>query len=1071
SCVGAARLEAAAAWLADIPPARPVLVVGASWEACDEVCRRVTRERAAFGLYRMTLDRLAATLAQPALAGHERAAATRLSFMAVVARAVHRLQQERRLSWFDTVAGLPGFAPALVDTLAELRMNRVLPENLERLAGSGSDLAALSLQVERELAAAKLADRALIYLLAQEAAPAATAPVGLALLLLDVELTAVRQRDLLEALAARAPAVMATAAHGDSRSIEHLERALGVHAEQIAIGPDAALSRLQTHLFEAAAPPQAARDDTVTLSSAPGEARECVEMARRILGHAARGVPFDRIGIFLHAPRTYQPHLQEALERAGVPAFYTHGTRRPHPSGRALLALLACAAERLSARRFGEYLSLAQVPDAKTTDARFVPPRDDLLASPELESPPAVEEADETLADPTAAAVLDGTLQAPWRWEQLIVEAAVIGGLARWKRRLAGLAEQLRLEAQRLAQQESPQLERVVRARRDLEHLRQFALPVLERLEALPRSGTWEEWLVSLREVARHALREPDPVLRKLEELAPMGAVGPVGLDEVQRVLTEALRDVAVAPPRRRYGAVFVGTPEHARGLAFDVVFVPGLAERIFPNKIVEDPILLDAAREQLPHELIRQRDRAEAERLALRLAVGAARSRIELSYPRVDVDQARARVWSFYVLEAMRASEGTLPGLDALARRAALCGGSRLGWPAPERPQDAIDEAEYDLALLDDLVRQDPAHSEGSARYLLQANTHLTRALRARGRRWHANWHPVDGLVDPDEAARQALVRHQLGARAWSPTALQLWAVCPYKFYLSALARLEPREEPEALEALDPLTRGSLYHEVLFHLMTSLRAQDLLPLKPEALGTAQGLLDGLLDEVAEQYRENLAFAIPRVWEDAMHGIKADLREFLRRLSQEETWIPERFELNFGLREHPKAQADPASVTEPVRILGRLPLRGSIDLVEQDRVGRRRVTDYKTGKATGKEHMEVQGGEILQPLLYALVVEALLDTPVASGRLYYCTTDGGFTPREVPLHEGTRATLEKVVSAIEGSLEQGFLPAAPRRDACTWCDFRPVCGPHEEARLRRKSTQRLNALQEVRELP
>jgi hypothetical protein len=36
------------------------------------------------------------------------------------------------------------------------------------------------------------------------------------------------------------------------------------------------------------------------------------------------------------------------------------------------------------------------------------------------------------------------------------------------------------------------------------------------------------------------------------------------------------------------------------RGLSFDAVFVPGLAERMFPRKIVEEPILLDALRIQI---------------------------------------------------------------------------------------------------------------------------------------------------------------------------------------------------------------------------------------------------------------------------------------------------------------------------------------------------------------------------------------------------------------------------------------------------------------------------------------
>ena len=43
--------------------------------------------------------------------------------------------------------------------------------------------------------------------------------------------------------------------------------------------------------------------------------------------------------------------------------------RLPDPAGRAFFALLECAAEGVSARKFAEYLSLGQVPDAND-DAR-----------------------------------------------------------------------------------------------------------------------------------------------------------------------------------------------------------------------------------------------------------------------------------------------------------------------------------------------------------------------------------------------------------------------------------------------------------------------------------------------------------------------------------------------------------------------------------------------------------------------------------------------------------------------------------------------------------------------------
>ena len=47
--------------------------------------------------------------------------------------------------------------------------------------------------------------------------------------------------------------------------------------------------------------------------------------------------------------------------------------------------------------------------------------------------------------------------------------------------------------------------------------------------------------------------------------------------------------------PRSRYGRVFVASPHQARGRAFRVVFVAGLAERMFPQRPHEDPMLLDA--------------------------------------------------------------------------------------------------------------------------------------------------------------------------------------------------------------------------------------------------------------------------------------------------------------------------------------------------------------------------------------------------------------------------------------------------------------------------------------------
>jgi CRISPR/Cas system-associated exonuclease Cas4 (RecB family) len=146
-------------------------------------------------------------------------------------------------------------------------------------------------------------------------------------------------------------------------------------------------------------------------------------------------------------------------------------------------------------------------------------------------------------------------------------------------------------------------------------------------------------------------------------------------------------------------------------------------------------------------------------------------------------------------------------------------------------------------------------------------------------------------------------------------------------------------------------------------------------------------------------------------------------------------------------------------------------LRGSIDLVERRKDGTLRVTDHKTGKARVQAGEVTAGGKALQPLLYALAAEAMLHAPVESGRLYYCTADGDFTEREIPLDEENRGLARRAIGIIGRALDEGFLPAAPARDACRWCDYRTVCGPNEEARTARKNKDRLSDLLDLRGLP
>ncbi len=1107
-----ARLGQAGGWLREhaghSEQTRGVVVLAPTRGAADALLRDLAGEVGGLlAVERLTLTQLAGELAVHDLADRGLVPVSSLGTEALSARAVAQCLEEDRLRYFTPVARLPGFARALTRTLLQLRSNEVTVASL--LAGTDAlvDLGHLLRAYETSLVRWSLADVPALLQRAKgciHGRPIADPRLNRPLLVLDVVPANRSESQLLDALIQQAPDVMVTfAANDDVARSTFGPETIEPRMESWSAQPNR-LARLRLAIFEPSpetrsedgAPGAHSEDESLDFFGAPGESRECVEIARRIRDLGASDIAFDDIAILLRDPSGYLPLVEDALHRAEIPAYFTRGTARPHPAGRAFLSLLACADERLSAARFAEYLSLGQVPavddDGAPPEPEAVPWVDadsDQMVFASLLTTPAGGRRRTTVPDPAAddghladadadtetdeTPVLDGTLRTPKRWERLLVDAAVVGGRDRWARRLSGLEAEIALRRNDLADDDEPLRNQLDEQLTSLRHLRRFALPAIDHLAALPETAVWGAWLDALERLASRVLREPERVLAALAELRPMAAVGPVALDEVRRTLEERLTMLRTEPPARPYGRVFVGTLEECRGRSFGAVFVPGLAEGLFPRRASQDPLLLDEARRTLDAALETQVERVAKERMLLRLAIGAARQRLVISYPNLDTLQGRARVPSFYALDVLRAADGVLPDLGKLERLAATRTASLLGWPAPRKPEQAIDDAEYDLAVLAPLLRRPASQTRGRGRYLLDTNDHLARALRTRARRWRGALSAADGIVDPDEATLAVLDAHRLRTRSYSPTALQRYAECPYKFLLYAVHRLRPRDQSEALEQLDPLTRGSLFHHVQRVFLDDLRSADLLPVNAERLPAALVRVDRALDTVATEAKDRLAPAIEQVWTSEIESMRTDLHGWLHAVvGAGGPWKPAHFELSFGLptgEDH-----DAASSAEDAVVLDGIRLRGSIDLVEIDEATDRvRVTDHKTGLPHQRAKVVVGRGEVLQPLLYALAAEQQLARPVVAGRLFYCTRRGRFETREVPLDDATRGQVSEVLATIDAAVDTGFFPAVPRDRACRYCDYSSVCGPNETQRRKVKmkhptSKQRLHRLEALR---
>jgi ATP-dependent helicase/nuclease subunit B len=1080
----AERIAAAAEFVRSFPPATELLIIGASRDAVDDFIRDLARSvQATFGLHRFSLTQLAARLAIRKLATAGVTPNSAVGAEALAVRAAYEAATRNELPYFEPVTRFPGFARATAVTIGDLRAAGVAAEKLKALEESGPDHAALLERFQQQMEEVSVADRTVLFQVALEEVRAGADLARHPMLLLDVPIHSAIERTFVVELASATKEVLFTCPAGDLRTLDNLRMVPGAQENAATPAPgDSSLTRLGFYLFSEITPPAGKLDDEVVFFSAPGEERESVEIARRILAEAEKGIPFDRMAVLLRATETYASLMESAMKRAGIPAYFVRGSRRPDPSGRALVALLACAAEGLSAHSFAEYLSFAQVPSVATNGAppesrvEFIPPEDDALNSTASAfAPPkpntSQDEDGDRLRDPNTPE-LAGALRAPWKWEELLVDAAVIGGKERWARRLDGLQNQFKQELEEYEKEEpdSPRVEAVLRKLRNLQHLRAFALPVIEELAALPESATWGEWIAALEQLVPRVLRQPERVLAVLADLKPMGPVASVPLAEVQSVLQHWLADLQQLPPESRYGCVLVAAPEQARGRSFDIIFVPGLAERMFPQKLREDPLLLDKLRRQLSSDLSVLSDRSQQERLLLQIAIGAARRRLYLSYPRLDVAEARARVPSFYALDVARSITGHVPDYEVLAREAELAGASRLAWPAPRDSSQAIDDAEYDLATVWPLLNTDRPRA-GRLAYVMKLNSYLARSLRGRWARWQGKWSEHDGLVTKRPSVLKMLESQRLAARPYSVSALQNFAACPYRFLLSTIYRLAPREEPAPLEEMDPLTKGGLFHRIQAELQRELKDKGLLPVNAAQLPRALKMLDGTIKRVAEEAYEELAPAIDRVWLDAIEAMRSDLRVWMQKVAEQDGWIPIHFEFGFGFGS--TEGRDPASFPDPVKLSEGAMVHGFVDLIERSDDGKMlRVTDHKTGKDRTRKGLVVGQGEYLQPVVYGLAVETALKRPVSEGRFFYCTSDGGFNERCVPLDPIARESAEIVLRTIDSGIAAPFLAPAPREDACLYCDFQEVCGPYEEIRFaRKKEIPQLVQLKAMRDLP
>jgi len=1075
---------------------RPLVLLTPSQAAAVELPRRVASTgRAIAGVYAMKPLDLARALAEPVLLGRGLSPWTSGHDALVAAR----LLAETDNAGLRFPEGTPRapVAAALARTLAALRRAGIPAARVAGLAsapGATPDdarrLAGLSRLYDgyRELVHGRTADPVAILAAAREGLSSARWLEGAEVLIADDLELEPDEVELIGALAARFPVRVLRRALPPSLRLHSFRGRLAAHGVREADWaetplaaaappePPASLVRLREWLFEPPGGTETGRpgDGAVELVTAPGEAAEVRAIVRRLLGAAARGVPFEEMGVVLPRPEAYAPLFADLLTRVGLP-------HRLHPSlplrfgraARSLLLLFRCRG--LERPAVMEFLTFAPVPF-------------EVLLGPDVAARPA-------------------------SWDHTSREAGIVSGLSRW---IVGLRAWAEAESEAASSERDPdRRERRLRHVADAEALLRVVELLGATLDGLAGEAAWPEWVDRLRTVADQWLgpeRDREAVLEVIADLGGLGSIATrAPWSEVEQVIEARFEWERLPLEPLEGGAIHVGALDAMAGLPFRVVAIPGLVEGGYPGVFRPDPFLLDSEREALrvqdfgnaeggslpapggsistavslegsvsearvpvpvrvvssrkpaqldlfsesasppsppaspgpasvsspspapsptPGALPTTQDRLVEARRLFHRAVSQATERLVLSYPRVDARSGRERLPSLF----FAAAAATLAGRPVA--------GAELDQMVTEDDplqlplENAVDAGERDRFRM----RRD----DGAATAIAAGSPFFQKSLLASKARWSGRLTRYDGLVlEEDSELGQKLdplhARHPVSA-----SRLAVYARCGFQYLLQNVLRLQPAPEPEERRRIDPLERGDLFHRVAEAFLRERRDQAELPVTD-----AEPRRERLREMAEEALQGLVAGSPPRftlLWEREKRRFHETMQSWLTsEAAGAAKATPAHFELSFGLGMAPDA-AEPHD-PEPLEIdLGdgrSLRVSGRIDRIDRRLEGGLVLRDYKTGRAPKDDGGLFRGGRQLQIPFYVLAAEKLFPGEVVVDA-FLDYVDGGrqvaFRPEHVtgPAFRGLLRDLVDLVA-------RGVFVQEP--SACDFCDFTVVCGP------------------------
>jgi len=743
---------------------------------------------------------------------------------------------------------------------------------------------------------------------------------------------------------------------------------------------------------------------TIDLLLAPDPASEAREVVRLVLEALSAGTPLHEVAVFHGADAAYPAMLDETMRAAGLPCTRLPGTPLIElRAGRAVLALL-----RLPEQDY---------------------PRAPLIDALELGG---------RLVLPAGGGTVSARVTA---WDRLSRDAGVTRTLDRWQRALATL------RADRLAEREAVQdlsegaLRRIASEIDGADELRTVVSTLAVRLDALREAQPAQRFIETLKAIVHdYVAPDADGLTEVIEEIDQLGTIGSVGGSFSLSEFIPALRANLELAFRRERGlgqGVLVGDYRTAAGMRFQRVVLCGAREGALPAAPGEDTVIPDAAWRALRTQFPFIDDAASRSERALQdaaAAIAAARGgHLTWSAPAFEPNGARELFPSSLMVAAAAAHEPTVNTGTALRELGGRPWYRRTFSPLAVRLTGvALDAAEAGLRRSLEVLQSGRTVATEHPRHRAVALS------RARAGDAFTEWDGNIG-VRPDGAWLAD------GARV-SPTGLETYAQCGFRYYCRSILRLRDVEEPEEQQLMDAAVRGSLIHRVLERFFRERLAEGRPalhePWRDEDRARLLEILAEALAEAAERGQTGMdVFA-----GHEQRALGADLIEFL---SEDEA-----FRVEHG--------AIPAFLEQPIPetpVAGLL-LRGIVDRIDLSADGSAAwVIDYKSGSTGAYRDMGAQplaGGTKLQLPAYLL---ALPPGVVRAEAFYWFITQaGGFERKSYAPTADLNERFELTLRAIADGIRDGAFPAVPGEynshfntfEHCKYCEFDRICARRRE---------------------